>query len=470
MALQSFMSAGISILQQLYETNESHEHSTAQDNAENEEKIESHPDSKRTLMEMLENYEWNDIQVHLESPDGKREIRQELCSSADSHPFPLTLSHFSYPVLPLHKIQLYVPDTAPVDVLLAMIRAHPDSLLVPTRRGYYPIHLAILSRVDHRVIYEMLKLRPEIAQQSCFRGLDNYSPLHMACEANNPWLSLELIQILLEFCPSNVLAQNNSGRLPIHLVCIAKMGSIAVKERFRFPEAFAAVPNENTKLRNIFKLLLKTACILTLNDYQSRELSEAHMWAFCAYQFVPQDLHRILSRFETDAFRHTIDSYGNTPLHMTAMAPFQQTEAPVPRLIMPRCLDPAFEFEDHKSVLGVVLSLAPSAARHYNSKGELPLHVALKIGHKRWYPTRWHDHGIEQLVQANPESATEIDLVECLYPFMLAASIPCLDTTFLLLQKFVMSCNLHELSRPARNGCTQNINRPIKRTKLMYKQ
>jgi hypothetical protein len=473
----------------------------------------------KTIHEMIEDYEWGEILLHLETQDGMREIREQNASPhSETHVFPLTLSQYSHPVLPIHRIELYVPDPPPSEVFIAMINAYPDSLLICTKEGYYALHLAIMAKVELSVIRWMIKFRPQVAEHACARQQHNL-PLHMACAAENRVLDVELVHILLEAHPWAVMSQNDQGRLPIHLACISKIGNVFVKERCRFPEAFVSQLNGNpNKLRQIFLLLLKTTSTLLLpspsassvlqssdsnlkanrnrNEFllslgdddlflssrdDKRDLLEAHIWALCAYQFDPRDLERIFLRIQDshpDIFlQQTLDVWGDTPLHVAAMAPAKQTDRhPPPRLKMARTRgvveDEATSIPT--STLEVVLFCAPSAVRQRNFKGELPLHLALGIGEKTWFPTSstefsasavppgagtsWHGHGVAELVRAFPESAAEVHPVSKLYPFMLAACRgkcghgegSCFDTTFELLRRFVMICNIcqHQFVRP----------------------
>ena len=68
------------------------------------------------------------------------------------------------------------------------------------------------------------------------------------------------------------------------------------------------------------------------------------------------------------------------------------------------------------SVIDILLSGEPMAARERDHNGQLPLHVAIMRG-------KTLDEGVQALVEAYPDALTTPDSQTNLYPFMLAASV-----------------------------------------------
>lgn len=76
----------------------------------------------------------------------------------------------------------------------------------------------------------------------------------------------------------------------------------------------------------------------------------------------------------------------------------------------------AFLVVKEQAVVKYLLQKFPELAFMPNASGRLPIEVALTAGRT------WHS-GIRELVQANPNSLSQVDQILGLYPFQLAAQV-----------------------------------------------
>jgi hypothetical protein len=116
-------------------------------------------------------------------------------------------------------------------------------------------------------------------------------------------------------------------------------------------------------------------------------------------------LAEIIKRFESCVF--VLDRHGRTPLHVAVESDRD-------------C------FEDLK----LILELNPDAASIRDKNGRLPLHIALEKNNFEW------SFGIKQIIDANKSAVEEVDVHNGMYPFMMAAAIPCheIDSMYNLLR------------------------------------
>lgn len=105
----------------------------------------------------------------------------------------------------------------PTAVLEALVDVHPSALLMSgSRRGLSPVHLGLIKgTIGVTQAKYLLSVCPELALHT---DVDGNLPLHLAAE----YASNDMIQCILEACPSAAGCQTKRQRYPLHLLTTAR--------------------------------------------------------------------------------------------------------------------------------------------------------------------------------------------------------------------------------------------------------
>jgi ankyrin repeat protein len=245
--------------------------------------------------------------------------------------------------LPLHfAFDVDLPENLPqakrkdamsqeqVDLVLALLKENPTATAQKDKFGRLPLHLALITPVlpPAKIVSVMVQFYPKSAR---IKGLQGLTPLHMA--VSYPMTSLDNIKVILEAYPAAVEVQDDDSSLPIHA---AAWGG-------DFPES-----------RAVIELLLKqNPSHLSVSDGDD----ETILTLMAKYGRTSEEAVRfILEQDPTAAFRERDEIEGNTVLHHSVTASFQQNNT---------IYKPFVEY--HKDLL-----------KKINRLGRLPIHVALQ--------------------------------------------------------------------------------------------
>jgi len=270
---------------------------------------------------------------------------------------------------------------------------------------------------------------------------DLCTPLHMVCYCSDP--PIAVIEALLVANVESTAVQNKWHRTPLHIavdsasprvvkaLLNANSSSVWIRgsmntytltylcwwHKSRILRAFGQFNATTTSedRRRILEQdvclqgLWKKACLLVKAMYYATEVmndsEEGVVHACCGIEDCPDILLRLAIALRPQDLS-VPDSYGNTPLHITAQSPFGTCQMDKP--FFP---------------LSYILSIDNNSARLPNAKGDVPLILALRTGTKQW------NEGIDQLVNAFPGALTMMDNeLQGLYPFMVAATTAIADS------------------------------------------
>ena len=143
--------------------------------------------------------------------------------------------------LPLHEAAAYQP---PLDVIEALLRAHPDAASTPSLYGgILPLHWAACSHASLEVVTALLEAHPAAASTASFSG---ELPLHWAKTQFGTHASVDVATALLAAFPEGAAVRTNAadgGRLPDLSAypppaILAALKAAAAARRWRAPIAW----------------------------------------------------------------------------------------------------------------------------------------------------------------------------------------------------------------------------------------
>ena len=95
---------------------------------------------------------------------------------------------------------------------------YPESINVANNNGHYPIHCTIRGLKNRsnpndgiEVVKFLLKCNPHLLSSS------GKTPLHVIC--GNKFVTLNIVQLLIDAFPDSVRHEDNKGRMPLHKLC-----------------------------------------------------------------------------------------------------------------------------------------------------------------------------------------------------------------------------------------------------------
>lgn len=332
---------------------------------------------------------------------------------------------------PMHLVCLY---RAPLDLIELLIDANPDALFAQDAEGWTPLHLTILYGGDEETVLLLIRRggKTAVSLQSPLAG----SPLHLACRHTAP---LAILEALVQANLDTATMPNESGTKPAELVWAQFL-----RQHKNF-QIFSAVVDRDDNgndvsidhpavkdLINRITILLAAAkaegkknggtrgpCdALKLHDLVSNlsDLGDISPFLDIAVRLYPEQVS-------------ITDANGNYPLHLVACNP--QTTCNVNQQ---QHFKKPMPFFVERDPIEVLVSSYPLAASFLDRNGDLPLHLAIKTGQRKW------GKGLSLLVEAYPDALERRDPETGLFPFQLAAAVfpfgddeECLGTIFELL-------------------------------------
>lgn len=318
---------------------------------------------------------------------------------------------------PLH---VACADDAPAVVVQALLKAYPEASTMVGTSGMTPLHLTCSSaHASVHVVRVLLELgKPE---QCKIRDLDGDTPLHAACRSGAP---LEVLEVLLRANPAAVHERDYEGLTPLLRLWVRYVVTLG-------DDALENISSEADLTGELGQAWQKTVSLLRCAHHGEVEENSQQDNEHIVHAASAVDCPRPVVKIAARIFSHQLalrDAKGLTPLLVAAGAPIFKARD---------LSDDGYLFEDvvhgdesggsddeeessdsQSSVIEILLQAnqghAAAAACLPDSRGRLPLHVALESD-KKW------NQGVCQLVEVHPDGLAHFDKTNNLYPFMLAA-------------------------------------------------
>ncbi|KAL3822438.1 hypothetical protein ACHAXA_007445 [Cyclostephanos tholiformis] len=316
-----------------------------------------------------------------------------------------------------------------------------------------PLHVACDHDVPAPLVQALLSAWPEGAERI---GTSQMNPLHITCSSPNA--SVDVVRTLLAGCqdPSMITGtKDGDGDTPLHAACrIAAPNNVletlvqanptpitwkdyeGLNPLTRLWVRYFVLVGENI-IANIKQPILaweKSLLLLQVmveNKGREGQNQAASFRAVHAASSV--DCPRCLTRIAMVISPQQLlmrDELNRLPIHIAAAAPVYCVhdlrgegfieEAYIDddhqqRAARSRMKEPQSKYEE-PSIIDILLSGEPAAARERDPNGQLPLHLVIMRG-KAW------EDGVKALAEAFPYALTTPDNKTNLYLFMLAASV-----------------------------------------------
>ena len=298
-----------------------------------------------------------------------------------------------------------------MDLIELMIDANPDALLEQDEEGMTPLHLTILYGGDEQTVLLLIRRGGKMA--ASVQSPQVGSPLHLACRHNTP---LSVLEALVQTNIDMATAPNENGAKPAEVVWSQFLRQC---KNFQVFDAVVDADDNGNAIRAdhpaLRDLVERIKILFSAARTEGRQHGQQH------YELKIHDLVSNLSLlgdispFLDIAVRlypeqvATTDNHGNFPLHLVACNP---RTGPT--------LDPKFRPVSFipRDPIEVLAASFPIAASIPGQHGDLPLHLALKNGQRKW------GEGLSSLVQAFPFALERRDRETGLFPFLLPAAFP----------------------------------------------
>jgi ankyrin repeat protein len=132
----------------------------------------------------------------------EREIIEYLLSFSSVTSQTLVKQKNNYGLIPLHKAVCVTKSLEHLNIVKILTEVDLSTLSMKTNDGHSPLHLAISS--PKFVYYEMIQYFLELnGQLALMSDLFGHLPIHKACSRSKE-TDLELITLLVEYCPSSM--------------------------------------------------------------------------------------------------------------------------------------------------------------------------------------------------------------------------------------------------------------------------
>jgi ankyrin repeat protein len=347
---------------------------------------------------------------------------------------------------------------------LQRIATHPRETQQVGIQGRTPLHVACDHDAPPALVQALLNAWPEGAERV---GTSQMNPLHITC--SSPHACVDVVRVLLGGSRDSVLisgAKDVDGDTPLHAACrcaapmdvlvtLLHANPITVTWKdyeglnplFRLWVRYFVLVGEqiisNIKRPEDIKgdlveawekslLLLR---IMSDMEQQSRvgQMDGQDATSFRVVHAASSvDCPRCVVRIAKVLFPRDLmvrDEKNRLPIHIAAAAPVyavhdlrgegftlddvdfdEDPETRAARMKNKEC-----KYKE-PSVIDILLSGDPKAAKERDPRGQLPLHVAIMRG-------KTLEEGVQALVEAHPDALTTPDSQTDLYPFMLAASV-----------------------------------------------
>lgn len=330
---------------------------------------------------------------------------------------------------------LFRCETHPHEASVAYVDHHGDNVL----------HWTVFGRPDARVVEQLLKACPELAQR---RNKQGNFPLHVASSYR---ASQSVILPLLQAYPEAAGLPNASGSYVLHLLCDYGTTPGILHQVLRTQQAVASVLREDRIYRrrplHIIRRNLRTGQRTrdTIRDIRGK-LRTLQTAGAERHQDEMRRLEQELIEFEQDDFWRKVSlllvaEATQSPLAADGVDPIDVLQAAI------QIEDCPASFQEHAILLyseiltqpresdhcvplhvaaergntALLLDLVeacPQAATVRNARGHLPLQTALLLAQRRGqYAWRWGD-GLGALIEANPAALEELRLPDTVYPLI----------------------------------------------------
>jgi hypothetical protein len=313
-----------------------------------------------------------------------------------------------------------------MDLIELLIDANPDALLEQDEEGMTPLHLTILYGGDEQTVLLLIRRGGKIA--ASLQSPQVGSPLHLACRHNT---SLSILEALVQANIDMATTPSETGAKPAEVVWSQFL------RQFKNYQVFDAVVDAddsgnaiNADHPGLRDLVDRINILFSAARAEERQDVQQHCELKIHDLISNLSLLGDISPFLDIAVRlypnqvSTTDSQGNFPLHLVASNP--RTSPTVAPKFRPTSFVPRDPIE-------VLATSFPIAASIPGRCGDLPLHLALKSGQRKW------GEGLSSLVKAFPFALERRDRGTGLFPFQLPVVFPVgnelesLDTIFELL-------------------------------------
>lgn len=322
---------------------------------------------------------------------------------------------------------------APAEVIGSLLQAYPEASLMVGTSNMNPLHITCSSSHASVEVVRVL-LEGGHPLQSSMRDVDGDTPLHAACRCGAP---IEVLRVLLEANSSAVNERDYEGLTPLLRLWVRYFVILGddVIEGVKGP---SDLTGELGEAWDKTKLLLQCATYGSLQSELAFDFRALHAASGV-------DCPRAVVKIATIVYPEQLEfcnSKGDTPLLIAAKSEIFKVMD---------LSDDGYLFEDRvhgdsdrnnsdnpndssqdssqPSVIDILLEARQEAASIRDTRGQLPLHLAINSG-KRW------DDGVKSILSAYPEALSAPDRRTNLIPFLQAASVetPDCGTIFELLR------------------------------------
>ena len=343
------------------------------------------------------------------------------------------------------------------------ITTHPRETQKVGIQGRTPLHVACDHDAPPQLVQALLSAWPEGAERV---GTSHMNPLHITC--SSPHASVDVVRVLLAGCRDSLMitgAKDVDGDTPLHAACrcAAPMDVlVTLLQANPIPITWKDYEGLNPMMRLWVRYFVLVGEHIISNIKQPSDLTgdliEAWQKSLLLLQVMYEmenrgsggqnqvapfravhsassvDCPRCVVRIARVLFPQELlrrDELNRLPIHIAAAAPvhcvhdlrgegFTIDDAfidddPQQRAARPMKKESQSKYKE-PSVIEILLSGEPAAAKERDPHGQLPLHVAIMRG-------KTLDDGVQALVEACPDALTTPDNQTNLYPFMLAASV-----------------------------------------------
>ncbi|GAX09844.1 hypothetical protein FisN_11Lh178 [Fistulifera solaris] len=317
---------------------------------------------------------------------------------------------------------------APAVVVHSLLKAFPEAAMMVGNSNMNALHITCSSNHASVHVTRILLEAGNPIAMTMMHDIDGDTPLHTACRCGAP---IEVLEVLLRANPLAVHERDLEGLTPLLRLWVRYtviLGNDAIDSVNCAADLHGELLDAWKKTELLLRCTQRGAC----DDDSSSGHAFRPVHAACAVD-CPRSVVRIAARMYPHQLEE-VDEKGMTPLLIAAAAPvFKVRDLSDQGYTFEDIIYGEETFDDQEQtnkndgdtdgfsqppVIEIILNAnqggASASAGIPDSKGRLPLHVALE-SQKTW------KEGVKQLVEVYPEGVSTVDPTTSLYPFMLAA-------------------------------------------------
>lgn len=287
-----------------------------------------------------------------------------------------------------NALHLVCRKQPPIDVICALIRAHPQGVSEKTVDGQLPIHFACFCGADETVITTLIEHNKKSLTT---RDSSGETPLFSLCRASRSDIRSTLISLLLEYCPVSSSIPDNKGRTPVEVVFDDYMDEmIEMKSATTFRESkVGSIAEDLEDCMGMTSDLLRASYYGSLSSDSPNQI----LHAAAANADSPPSFIRYLLRKNIESPTEK-DSNGRLAIHVAASSsPYlKEKEFGIKDASY---LDKRIRFS--AEIIKQLIYVYPDSVFLEDDYGKTPILYALESG-KPW------EGGLRELIQANPAS------------------------------------------------------------------